>query len=244
MSNDYTPAEGDNTEMLDEPIKVRWTGYARSRIGEYNADFDDEGWSERTQRRPSRFVAALSRQKTQVVIATLGEAASVYAELGNYSSDQRGWMNSSMDRSLGLVRRKVDDAMAERGYRPVFDAGLIGYFPAEEAERRQNEIDARRAAEREEREHREKVTGEVYSRVRSQGARNCYSHSGVAKIVFRHDAVGAGPAEAARLLELAGCDNVSIETETDERVGWTNRDPVDYEVVAGDIPDVGYGGGL
>ena len=124
---DYEPTEADGSERLDPPVKVRWTGYARSRITEYNGDFSDDNCGDDHFYRPSMFVAANTRQKTQVVCVTVGEAASVRYELQNYRSDQRTWMNGSMDKSLIKASRKLDEAMAERGYEAVIERDSWGH---------------------------------------------------------------------------------------------------------------------
>lgn len=137
--NDYEFSENDNSERLDEPIKIRWTGYARGRIGEYNASYSDENWVENDHHyRPSAFSRATARQKTQVVVASVTEADSIRYELRNYHSSQRTWMNSSMDRSLEKVSERLDAAMEERGYAAVFAPrdsygfrDFLGYRPVE-----------------------------------------------------------------------------------------------------------------
>lgn len=93
---------------LDTPIKVRWTGYARSRISEYNTDFDSIS--------SDRFEQAVNRQKTNVVIETVEEASAVASEMDNYSSYQRSWMDSSMDQAVNRVQSEIVEEMEERGY--------------------------------------------------------------------------------------------------------------------------------
>jgi len=94
--------------MLETLIKIRWTGYARGRISEYNSDFSTE--------RSEKFSNTVSRQKTNVVIKTVDEATAVYNELGEYSSSQRTWMNRSMDIALHRVRDEIQLGMTKRGY--------------------------------------------------------------------------------------------------------------------------------
>lgn len=93
---------------LDTPIKVRWTGYARGRIGEYNVDF--------TNHTAARFTRTTTRQKTNVVMKTLEEAVAVHKELCSYDSDQRIWMNASQDRALSRVQREIRQGLEENGY--------------------------------------------------------------------------------------------------------------------------------
>lgn len=107
------PMQGD-TE-LEQPIKITWTGYARSRISEYVADYDPAN-HEGSVMCPERFGKAVNRQKTNLVVRTVEEAEAVRAELQGYDCDQRTWMNGSQDSSLRLVEGKLDAAMEERGY--------------------------------------------------------------------------------------------------------------------------------
>ncbi len=75
--------------MFETPIKIRWTGYARGRISEYNGDFSTE--------RSDLFTNTVNRQKTNIVIKNVNEATAVYNELDEYHSGQRVWMNRSMN---------------------------------------------------------------------------------------------------------------------------------------------------
>lgn len=94
--------------MLETPLKIRWTGYARNRISEYNSDFSTE--------RSDKFLNTVNRQKTNIVIKTVDEATSVYNELNEYHSSQRVWMNRSMDKALNRVRDEIKSGMNKRGY--------------------------------------------------------------------------------------------------------------------------------
>jgi len=94
--------------MFDIPIKIRWTGYARNRISEYNMDFSTE--------RSDLFINTVSRQKTNIVIKNVDEANAVYNELQEYHSSQRVWMNRSMDKVLKRVRYEIDTDMRKKGY--------------------------------------------------------------------------------------------------------------------------------
>lgn len=130
----YETSDKDDSERLDEPIKIRWTGYARGRIHEYNGQYEDDGWDGDVYL-PSVFCLTMERQKTNVVVTTVLEANSIRYELMNYGSHQRTWMNSSMDKSLRLVGKKLDEAMRGRGYEPTWgQSGPIkvfeGYEPA------------------------------------------------------------------------------------------------------------------
>lgn len=116
---DTQPGESDT--LLDEPIKVRWTGYARGRISEYNADYSEENFDEDGLLSPDRFLRTVNRQKTNVVIKTLEEAEALRTELTSYDSSQRIWMNSSMDRALSRVCEEITEQMAGRGYEPVWE---------------------------------------------------------------------------------------------------------------------------
>lgn len=94
--------------MLETPLKIRWTGYARGRISEYNSDFSTD--------RSDKFSNTVQRQKTNVVIKTVDEATAVYNELNAYDSTQRVWMNRSMDNALHRVRDEIKRGMNKRGY--------------------------------------------------------------------------------------------------------------------------------
>ena len=106
----------DNGTALNNPIKVRWTGVARDRLGGWALDFanaDEDNGME-------HYVNADSRQKTNVVIETVEEAEAVagfmnkvIGEGGNYG---RTWVNGSVDKAGQRVRREIVDAMAERGF--------------------------------------------------------------------------------------------------------------------------------
>lgn len=118
------PYDGD--VHLDVPVKVRWTGYARARISEYNRDFASV--------KSERFMKAICRQKTQVVMETLEEADAVASELSNYSSGmQREWMNRSMDRALSRVQSEIIDSMADQGFTVVRDS-VVGHVAGFEEE--------------------------------------------------------------------------------------------------------------
>lgn len=115
---DHEQADIDDSERLDEPVKVRWDGYARQRIYDYNLDFDDDGFEDHFMR-PSIYTRTMERLKTRVVVTTVREANCVRYELRNYG-DERTWVNSSIVKSLGRVARRLDEEMAERGYEPDF----------------------------------------------------------------------------------------------------------------------------
>ena len=95
--------------MFKTPIKIRWTGYARGRISEYNGDFSTE--------RSDLFCNTVSRQKTNIVIKNVDEATVVYNELDEYHSFQRVWMNRSMDSALFRIRADIKQAMDKKGYK-------------------------------------------------------------------------------------------------------------------------------
>lgn len=95
--------------MFETPIKIRWTGYARGRISEYNSDFSTE--------RSDLFTNTVNRQKTNIVINNVDEATAVYNELNEYDSTQRVWMNRSMDNALRRVRNELENAMNKKGYK-------------------------------------------------------------------------------------------------------------------------------
>jgi hypothetical protein len=113
-------------ESID-PIKVKWTGYARGRISEYNGQYQEE---EQGVLSPIRFLKCVNRQKTNVVIETVEEASAVYYELASYDSGQRTWMNGMMDKAIRRVRSEIRDEMEERGYEAVYDqdAGRLPLF--------------------------------------------------------------------------------------------------------------------
>jgi len=94
--------------MFENPIKIRWTGYARDRISEYNSDFSTE--------RSNLFLNTVCRQKTNIVIKNVDEATAVYNELGEYHSTQRSWMNRLMDMALHRVRNEIKKSMNIKGY--------------------------------------------------------------------------------------------------------------------------------
>lgn len=241
--SDYETHEDDESERFDDPIKINWTGYARSRISEYNGDFDEDDSGD-SPMSPERFLKTVGRLKTRVVVITHEEADALRYELGSYDHQHRTWMNSSMGRSLNLVISKLDAAMDERGYQPVFGRhSFRGYYSEAEAEAEQERIDRRFREIDRRREELKKKTGEIYSEVRDLGAKNYWYHGDEAKICFSRDADRDGAEVAARLLREAGCDNVSIE-ETEH----TQRGPMAGEVntyttweVTGDIPESGYG---
>lgn len=243
-NDEYETHEDDDSERFDEPIKVTWTGYARSRISEYNSDFDEDNAGDGALS-PERFLLAVGRLKTKVVCVTPEEAAAVRYESDNYDSDQRVWMNSAQDRSLGLLASRLDQEMAERGYEPVYTGhgSFRNYYPADEAGEVQERIDhERREFERRRNERRQK-TMEIYSEVRDLGAKSHWSHSGEAKIVFHRGADRDGPETAARLFRKAGCDNVSIEETEHTEHRMMNDEAERYTTweVTGDIPESGYG---
>lgn len=128
----YEIHEKDDSEQLDEPIKIWWTGYARGRITEYNGEYEEE-WSD-SPLNPELFVKACTRLKTQVVVCTVAEADALRYELTSYDSGQRTWMNSSMDRALNRVARELTEEMEDRGYEAQWEpiAGMpsfMGYEP-------------------------------------------------------------------------------------------------------------------
>lgn len=121
-----------------ETIKVNWTGYARNRISEYNSGYTEDGLYDGTIS-PTRFLAATGRQKTNVVIESVEEADAVYHELTSYDSDQRVWMNGSMDRSIERVQRLIREAMEAQGYeidwrQTKFGSVFEGFQPIEDDE--------------------------------------------------------------------------------------------------------------
>jgi len=91
-----------------DPIKIRMIGYTRNRIAEYNADFQSE--------RSDRFLSALNRQKTNIVVLSPEEAQAVITEFGEYDSSMRSWMTAASDMALNRVQNEIIDAMRERGY--------------------------------------------------------------------------------------------------------------------------------
>ena len=95
--------------MFESEIKIRWVGYARGRISEYNSGFSTE--------RSDLFCNTVNRQKTNIVIKNVDEATAVYNELGEYHSTQRVWMNSLMDDALRRVRKEIKNAMSKKGYK-------------------------------------------------------------------------------------------------------------------------------
>lgn len=110
-------------ERLPAPIKIRWRGSLRDRVGERQWDMgatrnEDGEWvpdpDARDEWAPAAY-AALSRQKTNVVIKTVEEAEAVYATLGYYASgDGPGgitWMNAAMAKSARRVRREIEDGL-------------------------------------------------------------------------------------------------------------------------------------
>ena len=103
MKIDYT-----QHDELDEPIKIRWSGYTRARISEYNASFE--------RVRSDRFLDAMHRQKTNVVIKTVQEAQAVYHELENYHPAQRIWLTASMYRSIERVRNEIKTQLEAQGH--------------------------------------------------------------------------------------------------------------------------------
>lgn len=122
LDPDLEPDEGDI--VLEDPIKIRWTGYARGRISEYNASYEEE--DEDSTISPKRFLRAVNRQKTNIVIRTVEEADAVYAELRAYDSGQRTWMNHAMDRSISRVQREIVSRMEQRGYVAVRGRRIYG----------------------------------------------------------------------------------------------------------------------
>lgn len=114
---------------LSEPVKIRWTGYARGRITEYNSHFGiDDGWRTASHGyRPDRFLRAADRLKTVLDIRTVEEADAIFYELQNYHSSSRTWMNGSMDRSIARVKRLLREEMEEMGYIPQFKHTDGGY---------------------------------------------------------------------------------------------------------------------
>ena len=103
MKIDYT-----RHDELDEPIKIRWWGYARDRISEYNEGFEIV--------RSDRFLDAMHRQKRSIVINTLQEAQAVYNELGEYHPSQRVWLTTSMYRSIERVRNEIKTQLEAQGH--------------------------------------------------------------------------------------------------------------------------------
>lgn len=103
-------SELESETELDEPIKVRWTGYGRNRISEYNGDFSTE--------KSDQFCRTVNRQKTNVVIKTVEEAEAVASELNSFIGEtgQRVWMNGPMDKAFSRVQREIIEGMEERGY--------------------------------------------------------------------------------------------------------------------------------
>lgn len=119
-------------DELETPIKISWTGVARRKIKGLNLDFDSD--------QSDRVVAALDRQKTNVVIRTVDEATAVASEMRSYvdcgGRDGRVWMNGPASKACERVMNDVVDAMRERGFEPErTSAGFITDFvPADELE--------------------------------------------------------------------------------------------------------------
>lgn len=120
----------DNETALENPIKVRFTGLARQKLGGWALDF--EGMHAYTR--------ANERQKTQLVIKTVEEAEEV-AGFMNKVIDEGGehgrtWVNGSVDKAGQRVQREVVNAMAERGFEVINMTDVYGlrFEPREEIE--------------------------------------------------------------------------------------------------------------
>lgn len=113
-SSDIPPRIPEDETRLETPIKVQWTGYARSRIGEYAGDaVNSSEWAHKVYR-------TLSRQKTNAVIHTVEEAEALAKEMNSYIDEHgphgRTWVNASVHRVCQRVQQEIIDAMDERGY--------------------------------------------------------------------------------------------------------------------------------
>lgn len=241
----YETHDGDDSQRFDDPVKVSWRGYARSRITEYNGEFD-EGNTGDGPMSPERFRLALGRLKTRVVCVTVEEAEAVRHELASYDYRHRTWMNASMGRSLSRVVSKVDEAMSDRGYEPVIKGDqFLGYFPADEAERRQAEADRELRESQRRRQNRKDKVGEIYSRVRENSpVKSYWAHGGEAQIKFRKNVDESEADDALRLLREAGCENVRVEVEeyTESNTGFREQgDKYTVVTAVGDIPDGEWG---
>lgn len=246
----YEIHEDDDSRRFENPIKIDWTGYCRSRITEYNGEFSEEECGEDSAMSPERFTLAMNRLKTRVVCVTVEEAEAVRHELSGYDYNHRTWMNAAMGRSLDRVCARLDDEMADRGYAPVWTRRTFtAYLPEDEAAERQEEINERLKRIDERKKARKDAAGEIYSHVREfvadpeNSPKNYWVHGDECKIVFKRNADRSGAHIAAPLLREAGCENVRIEEEehTDNR--FNNRDPEEYTIVQviGDIPESGFG---
>nr|WP_144064057.1 hypothetical protein [Haloferax volcanii] len=105
----------DETE-LETPIKVSWTGKARSKAWGHFVDFDAEPYTLAAR--------TLERQKTNVVVNTVEEAEALVGALDRYvggGTTGQTWMNKAMDKAFQRVQAEVRDALSEAETHPRGD---------------------------------------------------------------------------------------------------------------------------
>jgi hypothetical protein len=208
----YDTHAKDNSRHFDEPIKVRWTGRARGRISEYNRSYSEEN-ADNSVLSPERFCLAVNRQKTNIVIATVDEANAVHRELKSYHSDQRTWMNSSMDRAISRIKSEISEEMKKRGYEPVHHptSGFREYLPANEAVKRREEIEQHMKKVKAKRDANEDLVTDVYAQL--ENAKNYAAHTDHVRITMKKNLPKAEADKAKELLSDAGCHNVEATEE-------------------------------
>lgn len=119
-----------NGGELDDPIKIRWSGKARRKIEGRAADGavpDSETVS-----------AVLDRQKTNVVLRSVGEAETIAELMSRYTNEGgnggRGWVNGAIASACERVEGEIIDGMAERGYEAERGVAGVGGFVEGEPE--------------------------------------------------------------------------------------------------------------
>jgi hypothetical protein len=108
--DDCGATDAQDETKLETPIKVSWTGKARSKAWEHFVDFDAE--------RYTLAARTLERQKTNVVVNTVEEAEAL---VGGGGTAGRTWMNKAMDKAFQRVQAEVRDALSEAETHPRGD---------------------------------------------------------------------------------------------------------------------------
>jgi len=114
------------TSELGKHVKISWTARVADKIHDHNMCYDSD--------KASMVVDCLSRQKTNVVVKTVGEANALANELMEYQTDTgRVWMTEASYKSVRRVIRELESSMNELGFESVkTDCGNYEYVEVEQ----------------------------------------------------------------------------------------------------------------
>ncbi len=114
MTDDYERAS--HQIVLEEPIKIRWTGYLRGRIAERHGEYVQGDDNRSNTERARSFMRTLRRQKTNIVIETVEEAEYFINEMERYATVDIHWMNGPMRNAAQRVLNEARTEFRRRGY--------------------------------------------------------------------------------------------------------------------------------